>query len=1051
MNEVIIADAGIEDLDGLLGSRRPDVQVTLVSATDDVHAILAEVLAQRPTAVHLVAHGEPGRVRLGARPLDAQSLLDRSWPDARGTEIHIHACHAAMGETGRRLLDRLAAATGAAVAAATGPVGPAARGASWRLDAWTAPVMAASPLAGADGWNHVLAVTGTATTGNDTLSSDDAADLVDGGAGNDVLIGNGGNDTLIGGLGHDTMDGGAGADVFDGGDGFDIVTYENATTGMVIDIGNPANSTGDAAGDSFTGIERWIGSNYADTMVAGNDPVWFWGHAGDDVEIGGAGNDTMESGDGNDTVYGGAGDDQIYSRADNDVLYGEDGNDLIYGGWGNDMLDGGAGNDTLFGEGDTDTMYGGAGDDSMDGGQGNDLMYGGDGNDTLIGGIGHDTMEGGAGADVFDGGDGFDEVTYANATAGVVLDLRNPANSTGDAAGDSFTNIERWIGSEFDDQLVANDDGVWFWGHGGNDVEIGGAGNDTMESGTGNDTIYGGGGDDRAFGRADDDMLYGEDGNDLLAGGGGNDMLDGGTGNDTLIGDWGVDTMIGGDGDDVFYSGAHDPLPEADVIQGGAGNDTFIIAAQSDAGTVSFDGGDGTDTLRISSDNIADPENKITTATPQIDISGMILTSVERLELTGSVRHTVTMTTAQANGFTGGITGATGGDVFTITGTAMAGAVTAGDGSQLTAGQVQVETVNGVTLLRIGTDATAGADVTLRLAGSFAANQFQVSGSSITLMQPAAEPLQTWHGPDMNGDGTADILMLNAQTGELNLVSTVNGTVTGQAVSIAAPADWSVMGQADFTGDGKTDLLWRHNNSGDVGVWTMDGPTVTGTAMVASGIDPNWAPVATGDFGGDGKADILLRNSQTNEVGIWQMDGSQIAGTASLGIVAPEWEVLGAADFTGDGKADLLWRNSTTHELGLWEMDGTTLTQAGATSLQAGGDWQVGGLGDVDGDGKADIIFRNRTTEQVDIWKMDGFTATEARVVDGVSNDWAIEGVGDYNGDGRSDILWQHTDGTVAAWNSVDQGGAIGIDPRVITTASGMSPVSLGGNMTGAG
>ncbi|MDQ2106534.1 DUF4347 domain-containing protein, partial [Azospirillum isscasi] len=742
MNEVIIADAGLEDRETLLSHRRPDVQVTLVSATDDGHAVLAAALTTRPSVLHVVAHGEPGRVLLGAQPLDARSLLDRSWPDARGTEIHIHACHAGAGEAGRLLLDRLAAATGAAVAASSGPVGPATRGASWALDMRTAPVFTPSPFAEAEGWSHVLAVTGTPTDGNDTLTSDDAADNIDGGAGNDILIGNGGNDTLTGGLGHDTMDGGAGADVFDGGDGFDVVTYENATVGMTIDIGNPANSTGDAAGDSFTGIERWIGSNYNDTMVAGNDPVWFWGHAGDDVEIGSAGNDTMESGDGNDTVYGGAGDDQIYSRADNDVLYGEDGNDLVYGGWGNDLLDGGAGNDTLFGEGDADTINGGDGDDSLDGGQGNDLMNGGAGNDTLTGGIGHDTMEGGDGADVFDGGDGFDEVTYANSTVGVVLDLRDPGNSTGDAAGDSFTNIERWIGSEFDDRLVANDDGVWFWGHGGNDVEIGGAGNDTMESGTGNDTIRGGGGDDRAFGRADDDMLYGEDGNDLLAGGGGNDLIDGGTGNDTLIGDWGVDTMIGGDGDDVFYSGAHDPLPEADVIQGGAGNDTFIVAAQSDAGTVSFDGGDGTDTLRVSSDNVSDPENKVTTATPQIDISGMTLTNVENLDLVGGVRHTVTMTAAQANGFAS-ITGATGGDVFVVTGTAMAGAVTAGNGSQLGAGQVQAETVGGVTFLRIGTDATAGADVTLRFAGGFTADQFQVSGSGITLSGTPSTPPTT--------------------------------------------------------------------------------------------------------------------------------------------------------------------------------------------------------------------------------------------------------------------------------------------------------------------
>ncbi|MDQ2106726.1 DUF4347 domain-containing protein, partial [Azospirillum isscasi] len=453
------------------------------------------------------------------------------------------------GEAGRLLLDRLAAATGAAVAASSGPVGPATRGASWALDVRTAPVFTPSPFAEAEGWSHVLAVTGTTTAGPDLLTSDDDPDVIEGGAGNDTLNGGGGNDTLIGG---------AGADLLNGGDGFDEASYENATAGMTIDVGNPANSTGDAAGDTFTDIERWVGTNYDDTMVAGNGPVWFWGHDGADSLVGGVGDDTLESGNGNDTVHGGAGNDQL-------------------------------------------------------------------------------------------------------------------------------------------------------------------------------------------FGRAEDDMLYGDDGDDLLVGGGGKDSLTGGAGNDTLVGDWDADTMVGGDGDDTFYSGEHGTLDEADVIQGGNGNDTFIVAAQGDAGTVSFDGGDGTDTLRISSDDVTDPEWKVTTATPQIDISGMTLTSVENLDLVGSVRHTVTMTAAQASGFTSGVTGAMVGDAFTITGTAMTGTTTAGNGGQLGAGQVQAETVDGVTFLRIGTDATAGADVTLRFVGSFAAGQFQLNGDTVTLVDapPTTEPPTT--------------------------------------------------------------------------------------------------------------------------------------------------------------------------------------------------------------------------------------------------------------------------------------------------------------------
>ncbi|MBP2294336.1 DUF4347 domain-containing protein [Azospirillum rugosum] len=564
MTEVIIADAGLEDLDQLLGHGRPELRTLLVSATEDAHAVLAAVLADRPTAVHLVAHGEPGRIRLGATPLDAGSLLDRSWPDAQGTEIHIHACRVADGETGRAFLNRLAAATGATVAASSRPVGPAEQGGSWQLDVRTAPVLAASPFVGAETWAHVLAVV-PGTPGNDTLTSAADADSLVGGAGNDTLIGGGGNDTLNGGLGADQMD---------GGDDFDSVTYEDATTAIRLDLLNPATSTGEAAGDTFTNVEHWIGGAFNDTMVAGNDAVWFWGHGGDDLEYGGTGNDTLESGDGNDTIYGGAGNDHV-------------------------------------------------------------------------------------------------------------------------------------------------------------------------------------------FGRADLDTLFGDAGDDLMAGGGGADSMEGGAGNDTLIGDWDADTMIGGDGDDTFYSGEHTDrasgtaYDEADSISGGAGNDTYIIAGQSDAGTVTFDGGTGTDTLRISSVTVTDPESVIydtnnpqpklnTVATPAIDISGMRLTSVERLDLVGTPFHTVTMTGAQANGFTEGVSGARVGDAFKIVGATMSGTVGSGNGSTLTAGQAQAETVNGVTLLHIGTDATAGGDVTLRFAGSFTAGQFQVSGDTVTLVTaPTTTPPDT--------------------------------------------------------------------------------------------------------------------------------------------------------------------------------------------------------------------------------------------------------------------------------------------------------------------
>jgi serralysin len=51
------------------------------------------------------------------------------------------------------------------------------------------------------------AITGN---GNDTITGNDAANILDAGAGNDTLFGGDGNDTLTGGRGNDTIDGGAG-------------------------------------------------------------------------------------------------------------------------------------------------------------------------------------------------------------------------------------------------------------------------------------------------------------------------------------------------------------------------------------------------------------------------------------------------------------------------------------------------------------------------------------------------------------------------------------------------------------------------------------------------------------------------------------------------------------------------------------------------------------------------------------------------------------------------------------------------------------------------
>jgi Ca2+-binding RTX toxin-like protein len=224
------------------------------------------------------------------------------------------------------------------------------------------------------------------------------ADTLTGTSGNNVLRGGGGNDQLFAGSGDDTLEGGAGADQLSGGSGMDYADYTNSAAGVSVNLSTGVASGGDAAGDTFPGIDGFFGSAFDDTFI-GFDGQGTSGDVYTNIFYGGGGNDYLDGLGANDTLFGGADNDTILGSGGDDSLSGDEGADTLFGGIGNDIADGGSGADTVHGDG---------GNDRLSGGSGNDLIYGGDGNDTLFGGDGDDTLFGGAGADTFNGGAGRD-------------------------------------------------------------------------------------------------------------------------------------------------------------------------------------------------------------------------------------------------------------------------------------------------------------------------------------------------------------------------------------------------------------------------------------------------------------------------------------------------------------------------------------------------------------------------------------------------------------------------------------------------------------------
>jgi len=166
-------------------------------------------------------------------------------------------------------------------------------------------------------------------------------------------------------------------------------------------------------------------------------------------------------------------------------------------------------------------------------------------------------------AELFRGLDGVDTVSYANSTAGVIVDIRgNTPGKGGAAEGDLYESIENLSGSSHRDTLFGSTGDNVLWGRGGHDRLQGFAGKDTLFGGDGNDTLRGGTEDDIVHGEQGDDVAVGNTGNDVLHGGPGFDILIGGAGNDTLYGGTGNDQLDG----DATESTEEDPLsPGADV------------------------------------------------------------------------------------------------------------------------------------------------------------------------------------------------------------------------------------------------------------------------------------------------------------------------------------------------------------------------------------------------------------------------------------------------------------------------------------------------------
>jgi Ca2+-binding RTX toxin-like protein len=320
------------------------------------------------------------------------------------------------------------------------------------------------------------------------------------------------------------------------------------------------------------------------------------------------------------------------------------------------------------------------------GGPGNDTLTGGDGNDTLYGDVGDDTLCGGTSltdGDVYSGGAGTDTVTYAGRTGAVTI-------TVGAGANDGF-------GSETDDITA--------------DVEIvvGGNGDDSFTGWTGPQTFYGGPGDDTfhmgllASTGAGADTILGEAGEDTADYGARLEAV-------TVTMDLNVaNDGAAGEGDNVHSDVERFICPTAavvcnvtgnaldnritggggaDVLNGGAGDDTFVMGANGGigAGADVLIGGPGVDVVDFTSFGAAldvrmdDVASVTQSKRIGLDVENLICPGATACTVTGNALNNHLWGSTQADTLSGG-----GGDDFIET-NGGADVVDCGDGSDILIG-----------------------------------------------------------------------------------------------------------------------------------------------------------------------------------------------------------------------------------------------------------------------------------------------------------------------------------------------------------------------------
>jgi Domain of unknown function (DUF4347)/Bacterial Ig-like domain/RTX calcium-binding nonapeptide repeat (4 copies) len=134
---VFISDT-VANYSAIMAGLLPGVEAILIDSHHDGVEQITQALAAKPYSnIYILAHGRPGYLEIGDRPLSLNTLDEYATALSQcfstSASLSIYGCNVAAGDAGAEFLEKLHRLTGATIAASAQPVGNSELGGTWDL------------------------------------------------------------------------------------------------------------------------------------------------------------------------------------------------------------------------------------------------------------------------------------------------------------------------------------------------------------------------------------------------------------------------------------------------------------------------------------------------------------------------------------------------------------------------------------------------------------------------------------------------------------------------------------------------------------------------------------------------------------------------------------------------------------------------------------------------------------------------------------------------------------------------------------------------------